>query len=36
MPLHDMVGYDGELWMDEASYEIVGNVHDNPDLLKEQ
>lgn len=35
MPFHDIVGYDCELWMDEATYEVIGNVYENPDLLKE-
>jgi hypothetical protein len=27
-PFHEVIGYDGELWIEEASYEIVGNIHD--------
>lgn len=32
IPFHEVIGYDGELWIEEASYEILGNVHDNPEL----
>lgn len=34
-PFHDMVGWNDELWMDEASYEIIGNIYEHPNLLKE-
>ena len=32
VPFHQIIGYDGELWMQDTVYEIIGNIHDNPNL----